>query len=92
MAKIISYKFLTAEVNHGTEEEPKIEQILLNASIKCETQAQFDANYPIVEKEAIPGSIEITGEFDGESETPSDLDKLDARLTYVEMMTGLLEV
>ena len=66
MAKIISYKFISAEVNHGTEEEPKIEQILSPAQIICNTQAQYDANYPIAEKEAIPGSIEVTGEFDPE--------------------------
>lgn len=64
MAKVISYKFLSAEVNRGTEEKPDIEQILSPAQIVCETQAQFDANYPIAEKEAIPGSIEVTGEFD----------------------------
>lgn len=63
MAKIISYKFISAEVNHGTEEEPKIEQILSPAQIICNTQAQYDANYPIAEKEAIPGTIDVTGAF-----------------------------
>ena len=72
MAKIISYKFLSAKVNHGTEEEPQIEQILLNASIICNTQAQFDANYPSAEKEAVPGSIEVTGEFDPEPAPAGD--------------------
>lgn len=72
MAKIISYKFLSAEVNRGTEEEPQIEQILLNASIVCKTQAQYDANYPIAEKEAVPGSIEVTGEFDPEPAPAGD--------------------
>lgn len=64
MAKVIKYKFLSCEVNHGTEEEPNIEQILSTARIVCPTQAVFDANYPIAEKEAVPGSIEVTGEFD----------------------------
>lgn len=27
-----------------------------------------------------------------EEDLPSDLDRLDARLTYIEMMTGLMEV
>jgi hypothetical protein len=64
MAKVISYKFLSAEINSGTEEEPVIEQIIQNAEIICYTQAQFDANYPVAEKEAISGSIIITGEFE----------------------------
>lgn len=70
MAKIIKYKFLSCEVNRGTEENPDIEQIILDASIVCHNQAVFDANYPIAEKEAIPGTIKVTGEFDPEPETP----------------------
>lgn len=64
MAKFIKYKFLSCEVNHGTEEKPDIEQIILDAQILCPTQAAFDGNYPIAEKEAIPGTIEVSGEFD----------------------------
>ena len=63
MAKIIKYKFLSCEVDHGTEEEPNIEQIFLDKQIICNTQTQFDANYPIAEKEAV-GEITVTGEFD----------------------------
>ena len=63
MAKIIKYKFLSCEVNHGTEENPNIEQIFLDKGIICETKAQFDANYPIAEKEAV-GEITVEGEFD----------------------------
>ena len=70
MPKIIAYEILSAEVNHGTEENPNIEQIFLDKSIICETQAQFDANYPIAEKEAV-GEITVEGEFDPEPETPS---------------------
>lgn len=70
MAKIIKYKFLSVEVNHGTKENPDIEQILLDVQIKCKTQADYDTNYPIAEKEAIPGTIEVSGEFDPEPETP----------------------
>lgn len=64
MAKVIKYKFLSCEVNHGTEEKPDIEQIILNAEIKCKTQAEYDANYPIAEKEAYNGEIIEDGEFD----------------------------
>ena len=62
--KLIKYKFLSAEINHGTDEEPNIEQVILDKEIECNTQADFDANYPIAEKEAIEGTIEVTGEFD----------------------------
>ena len=65
MAKIIKYKFLASEINHGTEENPNIEQILQGAYIECKTKDVFDANYPIVEKEAV-GEIIVEGEFDPE--------------------------
>ena len=51
--KIISYKVLFSEINTGTEEEPNIEKVYTNAEIECPTQAIFDANYPIAEKEAV---------------------------------------
>lgn len=93
MAKLIKYKFLSAEINHGTEENPVIEQIFQGVVLECKTQAEFDDNYPIAEKEAVPDTIDVTGEFDPDPvETPTELDVLDARLTYVEMMTGIMEV
>lgn len=52
-----------------------------------------ETNEEIAKKEAYNG--EYTIEDDGQpdpSETPTELETLDARLTYVEMMTGLLEV
>ena len=64
MAKVIKYKFLAAEINHGTEEEPDIERIVLEKAITCPTLTAYEANYPIAEKEAIPGTIEVCGEFD----------------------------
>lgn len=66
MAKIISYKFLSAEINRGTEENPIIEQVLQDAKIECKNQADYDAKHKIAEKEAIPGTIEITGEFNSD--------------------------
>ena len=79
MAKIIKYKFLSGE-------NP------IDAFIECKTKAQFDANYPIVESEAIPGTIKVSGEFDPECE-PTQLDIIEAQVTYTAMMTDtLLEV
>lgn len=76
MAKIIKYKFLSCEVNHGTEEKPDIEQILLEKRISCKTQAEFDANYPIAEKEAVPDTIEVSGEFEPVTEEQTQEERI----------------
>ena len=81
MAKVIKYKFLSDEINHGTEEEPNIEQIILDKSIKCPTQAAYDANLPIAEKEAIHGTLDRDplGEFDPEPVAePTEVERLEA--------------
>ena len=75
MAKIIKYKFLSGEINHGTEEAPNIEQVFSDAEIDCPTQAIFDANYPIAEKEAA-GKIDVIGEFDPEPEPAETADNV----------------
>ena len=79
MAKVISYRFLSAEINHGTEKNPDIKQVIFDKSITCPTQAAYDANYAIAEKEAIEGTIEVTGEFDDEADASTD-DVLNALL------------
>ena len=89
MAKVIKYKFLSAEVNHGTEQEPQIEQIFLNVLMTWN-----EANEEIAKKEAYNG--EYTIEDDGQPdpvETPSQLDAIEAQVAYTAMMTDtLLEV
>lgn len=77
MAKIISYKFQSGEE-------------FLPVKISCKTQADYDVNYPIAEKEAV-GEIAVEGEF--ETEQPTQLDRIEAQTTYTAMMTDtLLEV
>ena len=87
--KIIKYKFLSAEINHGTEEEPNIEQIFANI-----TMGWSEVNEEIAKEEAYNG--EYTIEDDGQpepAETPSQLDVIEAQVTYTAMMTDtLLEV
>lgn len=73
MAKIIKYKFLSCEVNHGTEENPNIEQIILDVKLICQTQEEFDNSYPVAEKEAV-GEIIVEGEFDHETENESTIE------------------
>ena len=87
--KIIKYKFLSAEINHGTEEEPNIEQILLDV-----TMGWNEVNEEIAKKEAYNGeyTIEDDGQPDPTSE-PTQLDRVEAQITYTAMMTDtLLEV
>lgn len=57
----IKYKFLSAEVNHGTEEQPDIEKIYLDKSIPYS-----EVNEEIAKKEAYNG--EYTIEDDGQPE------------------------
>lgn len=86
--KIIKYKLLSCEINHGTEENPNIEQIFFNKSMWWN-----EANEEIAKKEAYNG--EYTVEDDGVEtvETPSQLDAIEAQVTYTAMMTNtLLEV
>lgn len=71
MAKTMKYKFLSCEINHGTEENPNIEQVFLDKEIYCDTQAVFDTNYPIAEKEAV-GEIIVEGAFEEEEPTEKD--------------------
>jgi hypothetical protein len=70
--KIIKYKYLSCEVNHGTEENPNIEQIFLDKELYCPTKSVFDANYPIAVSEAV-GEITVDGEFEPEPETTDDV-------------------
>lgn len=78
MAKIIKYKFVAGEVNHGTEEEPNIEQILQDKEIVCHTKAQYEANLPIAEKEAVPGTLDPdpNGEFEPVSDELTDAERI----------------
>jgi hypothetical protein len=87
MAKVIKYKFLSCEVNHGTEENPDIEQIFHNV-----TMVWNEANEKIAKRESHNGEYEIYDDGKEEISEPTEAEALDARLTYVEMMTGLLEV
>lgn len=86
--KIIKYKFLSCEVNHGTEEEPNIEQIFLNKSMSWN-----EGNEETAKREAYNG--EYTVEDDGVEKTvePTQLDRVEAQVAYTAMMTDtLLEV
>lgn len=81
--KIIKYQLCT-EVNRGTEQEPKIEQIFTAVSL-----GWSEANEEIAKIEAYNG--EYTIEDDGEPEpAPTQLDRIEAQTTYTAMMTDTL--
>lgn len=81
--KIIKYQLCT-EVNHGTEEQPNIEQVFSKVSL-----GWSEANEKIAKAEAYNG--EYTVEDDGKPEpAPTQLDRIDAQATYTAMMTDTL--
>jgi hypothetical protein len=69
--KIIKYNFLSCRINHGTEEEPNYEDVILPKEIRC-TAENLQANEAIAQKEAYNGeyTIEDDGQPDPEP-TPS---------------------
>lgn len=54
MTKIIKYKFLSCEINHGTEENPDIEQFFLEKSM-----GWSEANEEIAKQEAYKGEYTV---------------------------------
>ena len=88
--KRITYQ-LISEVNHGTEEQPNIKQIFNTAVIEC-AENFFEANLAIAQKEAYNGEFNVEDIEDPVTE-PTQLDQLEAQVTYTAMMTDtLLEV
>lgn len=81
--KIIKYQLCT-EINRGTEEQPKIEQVL-----SAVTLGWSETNEKIAKAEAYNG--EYTIEDDGKPEpAPTQLDRIEAQTTYTAMMTDTL--
>ena len=81
--KVLKYQLCT-EVNHGTEDEPKIEQVF-----SAVTLGWSEANEKIAKAEAYNG--EYTIEDDGEPEpAPTQIDLIEAQVAYTAMMTETL--
>lgn len=81
--KVIKYQLCT-EVNHGTEDEPKIEQVF-----SAVTLGWSDANEKIAKAEAYNG--EYTVEDNGEPESaPTQIDRIEAQVAYTALMTNTL--
>lgn len=81
--KVIKYQLCT-EINRGTKEQPKIEQVFSGVSI-----GWSEANEEIAKAEAYNG--EYTIEDDGKPDpAPTQLDRIEAQTTYTAMMTDTL--
>jgi hypothetical protein len=85
VAKVIKYKFLSVEVNHGTEENPIVEQIFIE-----KTMGWNEVNEEIAKKEAYKGEYTIEDDGIEEISEPTWQDKIEAQVTYNSMMLGTL--
>ena len=87
--KLIKYKILSCEINHGTETESDIEQVFLHKEIRC-PDAALEANYAVIQTEA---HGEITVEDIPAPETePSQEEDTAALLVDHEFRLTLLEL
>lgn len=81
--KVLKYQLCT-EVNHGTENEPNIEQVF-----SAVTLGWSEANEKIAKAEAYNG--EYTVEDNGEPESaPTQIDRIEAQVAYTALMTDTL--
>ena len=67
--KIIKYKFLSCEVNHGTDENPVMKQVFLEKLI-----GYSEANEEIAKKEAYNGEYTIVDDGQPEPEAVETTD------------------
>lgn len=84
--ELIKYRFLSCEIDRGTEEAPDIEQVFLSKTIECSAEA-FDANYAIAQAEA-HGEIIVENIPDPVTEpTPDERSRAD--IDYLAVMMGV---
>lgn len=82
--KILKYNLCTC-VNHGTEEEPKIVEILSPVEMGWN-----EANEATAKREAYNGEYEIHDDGIEEISEPTWQDRIEAQVTYNSMMLGTL--
>ena len=91
--KTLTYQVMgyTGVYNPETEEVAQHETAAA-VTVECRNQAQFDVAFAAAEKEAIPGTIEVSGSFETESGEPSAQADNDAMLIDHEYRLTLLEL
>lgn len=86
--KRIKWLFLSSEINHGTEESPNIEQCFIPKDFQYS-----DDCLEAAKRESYNGEYEIYDDGIEEVIVPTQLDRIEAQVTYTAMMTDtLLEV
>lgn len=89
--KILKYQFVCREINHGTDENPDIEQVIDENTVQCPDDL-LEANLAIYREYAINGEVRVE-DIPDEPQEPTQLDRIEAQTTYTAMMTDtLLEV
>lgn len=83
--KRIKYRFLSSEVNYGTEEAPDIRRHFIPKNFPYSEEG-LDA----AKREAYNGEYEIYDDGIEEIVKPTQLDIIEAQVTYTAMMTGTL--
>lgn len=83
--KLIKYRFLSSEINHGTEAAPDIEQVILNKQITCADEALEDT-LALVLQEALDGKYTVE---DAEPEAGEELTQ-EERIADLEEALALL--
>lgn len=86
--KILKYQFVCREINHGTDENPDIEQVIAENTVQCPDDL-LEANLAIYRKDAINGEV-IVQDIPDEPQEPTQLDRVEAQATYTAMMTDTL--
>ena len=81
--KVLKYRLCT-EVNHGTEEQPDIQQIFSEV-----TMGWSEANEEIAKREAYNGEYEIIDDGQPEPE-PTEQEQLRADVDFLLAMGGVL--
>lgn len=87
----ITYRFVSCKINRGTKEQPQWEEVYTEKKILC-TRENLQANEEIAKLEAYNGEYTLE-EIAEEYVELTQMDKIEAQLTYTAMMTDtLLEV
>ena len=81
--KVLKYRLMT-EVNHGTEEQPNIQQIFSEV-----TMSWSESNEEIAKREAYNGEYEIVDDGEPEPE-PTEQEQLRADVDFLLAMGGVL--
>lgn len=76
--KTIKYRFLSCEINHGTEENPNIERVFLNKSMPWS-----EVNEEFAKAEAYNGEYTIEDDGQSEPDTVTTDDVLNAMLGVI---------